>query len=231
MDERRTRRPEVSDYLSAVSAGICRGSSSSVEMSVFSDIYRKNLWNGIESLSGPGSGTAATRDVAQAITQIVAELDIRSVLDYGCGDGFWMPDLPGYVGFDPTPEAVERARFLHPDREYHSDPGYGVTGTYDLVIVRDVIQHLDLASACALLHRLRSGDYGIRVRFMLASHYVGTVNRDIRPGDAYSPNLTAPPFNMPEPEYLIPDGAYYHEHETGQVRDPQKFLALWRLRP
>ena len=195
-------------------------------MTVFSDIYRENLWNGDESLSGPGSGTAATRDVAKAIVQLVDELHIRSVLDYGCGDGFWMPELPGYVGFDPTRLAIRRARELHPHREYLSGDGRLRGRTFDLVICRDVIQHLSYETARRVLQTIRV----THPRFLLASHYLSTFNVDIRDGDAYSPNLTRPPFNMPEPERMIPDGAYYHEHDTGQMRDPQKYLALWRLR-
>lgn len=198
-------------------------------MSVFSDIYRENRWNGEESLSGPGSGTAATRDVAQAIVQLVDELHIRTVLDWGCGDGFWMPDLPGYVGWDPTPEAIDRARELHPHREYLTGEVPPV-GSYDLVIMRDVIQHLHWYQTAWALTVLRTGAGGWGCKYLLASHFVGGQNVTIRDGDAYSPDLTAEPFKLRQPDRLIPDGAYYHEHDTGQVRDPQKFLALWRFR-
>lgn len=67
---------------------------------VFDRIYRTNGWAGQESLSGPGSGASATWRTAQAVQELVARLGARSVLDVGCGDCAWMPELPGYVGVD-----------------------------------------------------------------------------------------------------------------------------------
>ena len=77
-------------------------------MNVWGRIYTENIWHGVESLSGPGSGSAATRHVAPAIVSLVERYGITSVLDVGCGDGFWMPDLPGYIGLDVSPVAIER---------------------------------------------------------------------------------------------------------------------------
>jgi SAM-dependent methyltransferase len=191
---------------------------------VFERIYRENLWNGTESLSGPGSGDAATRTVADAIVALVTDLRIRSVLDVGCGDGYWMPDLPGYVGLDVSHRAIHVARRRHPDRYYAVDRGGGWP-MVDLVIMRDVMQHVSLKDGYRMLrHACNVG------RYVLASTYVGGRNVDITPGiDAYSPDLMAAPFDMPQPDRLIFDGHYYHEHDTEQVRDRRKFLGLWSV--
>lgn len=191
-------------------------------MNVFDVIYRGNLWNGIESRSGPGSGPAATVRLAGDLRALVAELGITSVLDVGCGDGYWMPELPGYVGFDASTEAIKHARALHPDRVYTADYP---TGRFDLVILRDVIQHLSFTDGEAILSRAVSSSYG---RYLLASTYIGTPNVDIVSGDCYSPDLTAPPFNMPQPLRLIFDGYTYHDADA--IRDPSKHLGLWRAR-
>ena len=188
--------------------------------SVFDRIYRENLWNGVESRSGPGSGPVATRRVALALRALVDEGDIASVLDVGCGDGYWMPGLPGYVGFDASREALRIARRRHPHRNYTS---VWPDRSFDLVICRDVMQHLPLADGVELLERIRATGS----RRLLASTYVGGENVDIAPGEAYSPDLTAPPFDLPEPDAAIFDG--YHYHETPEIRDDRKYLALWRL--
>lgn len=200
----------------------------------FDAIYRENRWNGRESLSGPGSGSPATARVRDAILELVSELGVASVLDVGCGDGYWMPDLPGYLGIDISAEAVDRARLNHPDRLYVSGDVRWLAGTpFDLVICRDAIQHLPLSAGVELLDAIRA----IGSRFLLASTYVprGTVeadagprNVDIEPGAWYSPDLTAPPFSLPDPGRLIFDG--YHYHETDEIRDPSKHLGLWDLR-
>lgn len=196
-------------------------------MTIFDDIYRENRWNGVESRSGPGSGTAATRSIRQALLDVVREHDVRSVLDVGCGDGFWMPDVPGYVGIDVSSEAIALASARHPDRWYIQG-NLGdivrsiVPGSVDLVFCRDVIQHLPLDEGVALLGAMCLA--GVR---LMASTYVRGENVDVPRGGAYSPDLTARPFDLPSPDRWYFDGHYYHEHDTDQTRDPSKYMGLW----
>lgn len=186
----------------------------------FEDIYQRNLWRGTESLSGPGSGTPATRTVSAELAALVGELRVRTVLDFGCGDGYWMPDLPGYVGYDPTRRAIARAKLNHPDRRYTNRMP---TRPFDMVIVRDVIQHLPLMAGVWTMTTAAD----LSRKYLVMSHYVNGNNRDIAEGEAYSPNMTSAPFNMPEPDRLIFDGHHYHDHGTDAVRDAGKFLAVW----
>jgi SAM-dependent methyltransferase len=188
----------------------------------FEEVYRRNLWNGVESRSGPGSGTASTKHVAEAIVALVEELGVKSVLDVGCGDSFWMPELPGYIGVDVASEAVSRARALHPARRY--ERARARLPRADLVICRDVIQHLSLVDAGRLVDRIaRSG-----ATWLLASTYDGGEVEDIESGEAaWSPDLTQPPFELGEPERRIFDG--YDWAIADQARDPRKHLGLWRL--
>ena len=67
---------------------------------VVSRIYQRNEWNGGETRSGPGSGADSTRLLVPALLQVVHWLGVHSVLDVGCGEGWWQPDLPGYVGLE-----------------------------------------------------------------------------------------------------------------------------------
>ena len=151
---------------------------------VFSRIYATNAWNGVESRSGPGSGAAATRKLAADIVALVDELGVRSVLDAACGDGYWMPDLPGYTGIDVAPEAIAIARRRHPERRY-------LVGSLamvrlpraDLVILRDALQHLSLRDGMAALAAVvESGP-----RWLLASTYVGRTTRTSPPASATRP--------------------------------------------
>lgn len=194
-------------------------------MIVFSDIYRTNAWLGEESHSGPGSGSIATAHVARDILGLVEEMGIQSVLDAACGDGYWMPDLPGYVGVDVAPEAIELARSRHPERRYL----VGSLTTMrvpraELVIFRDAMQHLCLRDGKAALHAILES----RPHYLLASTYVGSENVEIANGDCYSPNLEAPPFSLGTPVRLIFDGYTYHDADA--IRDPRKHLGLWAFR-
>jgi SAM-dependent methyltransferase len=192
---------------------------------VFPDIYRRNRWNGVESKSGPGSGSAATQLIRQAITEMVAELGVASVLDVACGDGFWMPDLPGYVGMDIVPEAIATARRRHPDRTYAlGDARFVPVRAFDLVVCRDAMQHLPLADVSLIIANLRASGS----RWLLASTYRGSVNVNVPAGGFYCPNLEAEPFLLGEPVRLIFDGYGYARPD---VRDPAKHLGLWMLTP
>lgn len=191
---------------------------------VFSQIYRRNAWNGIESLSGPGSGSAATARVAVDILRLVDELGVKTVLDAACGDSFWMPELPGYVGVDVAPEAIERARQRHPDRIYVVGNIVGMDmPPVDLVIFRDAMQHLPLRVGVAAIGALKAGGH----RWLLASTYIGGRNVNIRAGECYTPDLTAPPFDLGSPARLIADGHDYFDPDV--IRDPTKMLGLWAL--
>lgn len=191
----------------------------------FSDVYRRNLWNGVESRSGPGSGPVATARLAAELLLLVDRYEIESVLDIGCGDAYWQPPLPGYLGVDVAPEAISIARTRHPDRYYLVDDFRDrIPGAFDLVIVRDVIQHLSLADGVELLENVRRSGSA----WLLASTYRNGENVDIESGvDAYSANLETRPFSLGYPIETIPDG--YDYAVAGETRDPSKVLGLWRL--
>lgn len=200
---------------------------------VFDRIYRRNLWNGVESRSGPGSGSVPTQPVADWLARFVQERSVRSVLDIGCGDNWWMPDLPRYLGIDVSREAIRRAQRNRPGRRFRiHDATRGLPrGIWDLVIVRDVLQHLPLRDGMDLLGHVMKRR---RTRFLLASTYTGAsgyaargVNVDITQGDCYTNDLTSAPFSLPAPSLTIPDGWDYRR--AGVVRDPAKVLGLWEL--
>jgi SAM-dependent methyltransferase len=189
---------------------------------VFDRIYRTNAWAGSESLSGPGSGTSATWRTAQAVQELVARLGVTSVLDVGCGDGYWMPELPGYLGVDVSWAAITAARAHHPGRRFEQlRPGWPMPRA-DLVVCRDAVQHLPLEEGVELLRRAWRE---AQPRWLLLSTFVGGENVDVAVGEAYSPDLTQPPFGLPAPLELIPDGWSY-DGSPG-MRDPRKHLGLW----
>ena len=192
-------------------------------MTVFSEVYKRNLWNGTETRSGPGSSRAPTHRISGAIVALVAELGITSVLDAAVGEGLWQPDLPGYFGIDVAPEAIAAAWQNHPDREYRVQDVAHDCPQADLVICRDALQHLSLADGMAVLAAIRASGS----TWALLSTYVGGSNVRIATGGFYSPDLEAAPFGMPPALRLYHDGYDYGTGDT--LRDPRKMLGLWRL--
>jgi SAM-dependent methyltransferase len=193
----------------------------------FERIYERNWWNGTETRSGPGSTLWATELVAPAVAELVGRLRpaVRRVLDAGCGEGFWVPELPGYVGVDGSPSALKAARDAHPDRAYllgDLRTGMPVLPRADLVLTRDAMQHLPLGDCARCLATFR--DTG--ARWLLASTYLEGANVDVAIGDTYCPDLSAEPFSLGPPLETIPDG------RTGDREQPPpatKVLGLWEL--
>jgi SAM-dependent methyltransferase len=102
--------------------------------------------------SGAGSFGKLATFKAEFLNRFVADHGIRSVLEFGCGDGNQLSlyDFPGYVGLDVSPTAIAlcRNRFRH-DRtkrfeRFRSKPGFcrdrGLHA--QLTISIDVIFHL-----------------------------------------------------------------------------------------
>jgi SAM-dependent methyltransferase len=115
----------------------------------FTEIYSKNIWKDGKSASGPGSDLEATKEYREVIQKFLSENDVRSAVDFGCGD--WestrMIDWTGtdYLGIDLVQSVVEKnqaefgaenIRFEVGDLSEHD------SCSADLLICKDVLQHL-----------------------------------------------------------------------------------------
>jgi len=150
---------------------------------VFSDIYAKGTWgNGQDLDSGSGSDDAASAPFVALLRAFIAEREIGSVVDLGCGDyrvSGKLADLPiDYTGVDVVPALVarneaafgsDRVRFLC--RDIIVDP----LPDADLCIVRQVFQHLSNDQIARVLRRLTGFRYAI-----VAEHH---------PARLFKPNL------------------------------------------
>lgn len=189
--------------------------------SVFEDIFKNNRWNGAESRSGPGSSTKATELIARILVELVAGVGATSVLDAPCGDSAWMPELPGYLGVDISPSAVDASRKAHPERRYEvADFCADELGPADLIICRDGIQHLPLLDSVAAIENFRSTG----AAWLVASTYEDGANRNVAAGGYFQPDLQAPPFSLGTPFMVIEDGFW----DEGVIY-PDKYLGVWAL--
>src|SRR3954470_5909622 len=90
----------------------------------FTEVYRKNVWHGSESISGTGSDLAQTARLREILPAVMAELGATSIVDAPCGDMHWMKDVAWemlgvtYTGVDIVAELVERMRREHPRRRF-----------------------------------------------------------------------------------------------------------------
>jgi SAM-dependent methyltransferase len=193
---------------------------------VFTDIFHHNGWRGTDSVSGTGSDLAQTRRVVARLPALLAELEVRSVLDVPCGDFFWMSqvDLAGvrYTGGDIVRELVERnRRYESPNVRFEAlDLLGGPLPPADLVLCRDCLVHFSFADVFRALGNLcaSGGKYLLTTTFPRHRQ-----NRDIVTGRWRTLNLERAPFHFPPPLKALEEGC------TERKDYADKSLGLWRL--
>ena len=195
--------------------------------SVFEEIYHKNVWGNSESHSGHGSSASATRFLRTALSQLLSDLDVKSMLDVPCGDFNWMRLLDlriDYFGADIVPQLIEA------NQRKYSRPGRAF-GLLD--VVKDPLPKADLVFSRDLLVHLSERDIRSALENILdsgATYLVATTfpsrdkNVDIPTGPWRPLNLQRPPFSFPPPLRLINERC---EEEGGLWAD--KCLGVWKV--
>ncbi|MFL5386798.1 MAG: methyltransferase domain-containing protein [Longimicrobiaceae bacterium] len=190
-----------------------------------SDVHRRYR---DESVSGPGSSLAQTRELRAALPVLLAELGVRSLLDAGCGDHNWMKELVldgvEYVGVDVQRDQVDENRRRHggSGRRFEAaDILGGALPAADLIFCRDCLVHLSHAEVVLALRNFkRSG-----ARWLLTTTFTRPrPNHDTSLGRWRPLNLQLAPFGFPAPLRVIVEGC----SEDGGAW-PDKSLALWSL--
>lgn len=189
---------------------------------IFSHIYKHNLWENEESVSGRGSTLARTGLIRKELPSLLKELNARSLLDAPSGDFNWMQhialDVEEYIGVDVVPELVARNNemFAGPGRRFiFSDISRDRLPTVDVILCRDCLIHFSFKDIDAAIKNFKQS----KSKYLLATnHIIVTENVEIQTGEWRSLNLQMPPFTFPAPLKTI-------------VEDPElgKTLCLWRL--
>ena len=169
-----------------------------------------------QSASGPGSMIGSnTENSLKIIRDAINKYDIKSMADVPCGDVNWIMDsfetdtLPVYAGFDITRAVIDvnNQRFAHhSNKEFHfwdltecvlpkfHNRTTGEEHPFDLVHVRDVIQHLSLKQGVQYFCNIfRSG-----ARILITTTYKMPKNNNIYEGGWYQNDLTQDPFSFPK---------------------------------
>lgn len=201
---------------------LASGKHSAEMQTVFSSIYKENLWADPESVSGRGSTIARTDVVRNALPALLKSIGATSLLDAACGDFNWMRfvDLDGikYTGVDVVPGLIKQnqRRYGTETRMFQRlDITRDALPKADVVLARECLIHFSLGHALAAITNFkRSG-----AKYLLATtHNTVHLNTDLNTGDWRSLNLQLAPFNFPAPVQLLVEDA-----ETG------KSLGLWLL--
>lgn len=163
----------------------------------FTYIYEFQKW-------GPLGAPSTLR---RQLSVLLAELEINSIFDAGCGDFNWMKDIPyagSYIGADIVPSLIDNLNTEYGDESHRfatMDVTEDLPPTVDLIVCRDVLLHLPNAEVAEALRNFRASGS----RWLLVSTYSKTRrNWDIEAGGQHRLNLERPPFSLPRPQrYLV----------------------------
>lgn len=220
------RCPEASPTANVAPAavadpGATQPSTAASTEQVFSGIYEKATWG--TNTDGKGnSGTGSTIDSTIVYTtylqKFMKEHGIKSVVDAGCGDWEFSSaiDWTGihYKGYDIVPSVIanDTKKYGKPTIEFFVgnilDPSLPAA---DLLVSKDVLQHLPNADVKAFLAQLPKYKHvlltnGTDWRTLTAE------NTDIALGDYRPLDLTRPPFDVGGKKVLTyDDGKHTHQ--------------------
>ncbi|KAL7487657.1 hypothetical protein ACHAW6_013227 [Cyclotella cf. meneghiniana] len=186
------------------------------------------------SASGGGSYLGYnTQTSLRVIKETIEKFNVTSMIDIPCGDVNWIfesfvtDSLPLYLGLDVANAVIEvnKRRFAHhknkifafwdatectlPKHKLKEQPT-----PFDLVHVRDVIQHMGLDRGIRFFCNVfKSGP-----RVLIATTFRYSHNREIGEGDFYQNNLSKEPFSFPDNATCTPTHPA-HEHDLTCVYD------------
>ena len=118
-------------------------------MGVFDEIYKHNGWG---FGSGHGSLPSVTKGYRKLLEDFIRENNIKSVVDYGCGDWQFSRLVDwgdaSYTGVDVVPSVVEEntAKYGSDKITFKAIKPGAKPPKADLLIVKDVLQHLPNAT-------------------------------------------------------------------------------------
>lgn len=196
-----------------------RESSTKLRKKRFSEVYRLNLWGSPESRSGRGSEKrVAAPDRKFLYDSINRHYSSRAsqtnltIIDAPCGDFNWMPALLAaleekfasvtYHGFDIVPSAIKTLRQRWASRPnyhfHHSDLVESVPAQGDVLICRDLLNHVSLRDGQRVLSNLLAS----HTPLLVISNNAATNSNAASPGDGGGSrfvDITKAPFNWPRP--------------------------------
>ena len=165
---------------------------------LFNSIYKSNSWG---CGSGPGSNAQLCQGYIAFLQNFFKENNIQSIVDCGCGDWQFSQFLDfsdiDYHGFDVAEFVISKnqAQFQKENVRFSLYNGdFSTLPSADLLICKDVLQHLNNARIEAFLAQLP------RFKFALITNDINgfaenELNKDIT-SSAYRPlDLRLPPFS------------------------------------
>ena len=180
---------------------------------IFSTIFRDKLWGGEHMDFNSGHGSHLEKHVqpyVQSVSSFLKEFSVPPiVVDLGCGDfniGSQLCRYAGkYIACDVVPELIERNKALYGElnAEFRvvdliEDP----LPVGNVLIVRQVLQHLSNSAIVKALDKFIAFDYLLLTEFVPSGPFTPNIDQPTGPysrlarGIYSGIELTAPPFSL-----------------------------------
>lgn len=194
---------------------------------IFSEIKRKNMWKGEESVSGPGSSLSQTKVIRRELPKLFKNFGIKSILDIPCGDFYWMnktdlSQIEKYIGGDIIKELVDINRKRYDNKKISFkviDITKDKLPNVDLLLVRDCLVHFSYEDYKKAINNLKKS----KSKYLLTTTFVKRkTNENIITGYWRPINLQKEPFLFPKPIFLLNEKC---TEAKGAYSD--KSLGLW----
>ena len=147
-------------------------------------IWDRNKDLGIESASGVGSALSNTKDFREWLQNVIASLEIKTIIDLPCGDWNWMRlvnlDNVSYLGLDIVSECVIEniKKYATPKIRFEQFDAINQNFDFeapDLIICRDFLFHLSVDCILNVLEKFRKSG----AKYLITT----TFNSDIVPSN------------------------------------------------
>ena len=160
----------------------------------FTTIYDKAMWGGG---SGAGSDLRNTVLYIAYLQHFIERYNIGSIVDLGCGDWRFSKYLRlgtcSYLGLDVVPSVIETNQRTYGTGAVRFEVGDATRFDIppcDLLLSKDVMQHLSSANVSAILSRLPAAKHA------LITNDYHPANDDCSNGDTRPLDISGPPFNV-----------------------------------
>jgi len=190
----------------------------------FKLIYKEKLWtaNGNrDTICGAGSTLSWTVNLRNLLPKIFKKYKIKTFIDCGCGDCFWISKIDwsdiAYIGADVVPEMLRKNREKHPDFTFIEKNIIEDVPKGDMVFIRDVFNHLSINDVSRILKNIKTNGS----KYLMASTYTNTKeNVETLQGKFRKRNLVMSPFSLPDPlEYINDEGN----------KDTDRKMGVWKI--
>lgn len=171
----------------------------------FTQIYENKDWgvNEDEGLSGSGASVNTTVEYRAILQNFLKNNQIHSVVDVGCGDWVWSRTVDwsgvSYIGFDVVKSVIEsnQKKYANENIQFvHADILKTDLPQADLLLCKDVLQHLTIEDILSILSQFSKFKYCIIQNDIAFEHGDPNHNKQIERGKGRTLDLTKPPFNL-----------------------------------